>query len=178
MPSNSWISLNEFSTKYGISLSTLRRRIKRGQVEHEFREGKYWVKDAPAPKYLNQNHNEAAAKTEVGNLKNSSDKCSTGIEGAPSKGEPEKLNSIPSIDKSSDSEQASHLLASANKVLQELKGAYINVLQEKENQITQLKAEISNLKTLVQILEAENNRLNSNLKEAAPIDHWIQENFE
>lgn len=65
-----------------------------------------------------------------------------------------------------------------NKVIQELKGAYKTVLHEKEATIMQLKAEISNLKTLIQILESENDRLTSNLKESSPIDGWIQENFE
>lgn len=46
-----------------------------------------------------------------------------------------------------------------NEMLDELKKAYLSVLQSKEEQIFQLKEEVSDLKTLVKVLESELERL-------------------
>ena len=72
---------------------------------------------------------------------------------------------------------AEGLLHSAQSLLQELKNAYVKVLHEKEEQITQLKEEVIDLKTLVKILESENERLKSNRRESAPIDEWLDQNL-
>jgi len=45
-------------------------------------------------------------------------------------------------------------------LLDELKRAYLDSLQSKEDQILYLKQQVSDLKTLVMFLEKENNRLN------------------
>ena len=50
-------------------------------------------------------------------------------------------------------------MTAANKLLNELKKAYTQILQEKEEQIFQLKEEVTDLKTLVRVLESENDRL-------------------
>lgn len=54
------------------------------------------------------------------------------------------------------------ILTAANKLLNELKKAYTLVLQEKEEQLLDLKEEVSDLKTLVRVLEGENQRLQPN----------------
>ncbi|OFZ19337.1 MAG: hypothetical protein A2Z20_01720 [Bdellovibrionales bacterium RBG_16_40_8] len=59
----------------------------------------------------------------------------------------------------------------------EIKNAYKTILQEKEQQILQLKEEIVDLKTLVEILETENSRLKSNAIESAPIDPWLSRGY-
>lgn len=51
------------------------------------------------------------------------------------------------------------ILNAANKLLIELKNAYSQILQEKDNEIRQLKIEIAELKTLVKALEFENERI-------------------
>lgn len=51
------------------------------------------------------------------------------------------------------------ILTAANRLLTELKKAYTQILQEKEEQILHLKEEVTDLKTLVRVLEAENERL-------------------
>lgn len=51
------------------------------------------------------------------------------------------------------------LILSTNRLLTELKKAYSLVLQEKEEMILDLKEEISDLKTLVKVLEGDNARL-------------------
>ena len=53
--------------------------------------------------------------------------------------------------------------ASANRLLGELKKAYAQILQEREEQIINLKEEVVDLKTLVRVLESENDRLQSSV---------------
>ncbi len=45
------------------------------------------------------------------------------------------------------------------RILDEIKKAYTLILQEKDEQVRQLREEISDLKTLVRVLEGENERL-------------------
>lgn len=51
------------------------------------------------------------------------------------------------------------VLNAANKLLIELKKAYGQILQAKENEILHLKQEVADLNTLVRVLESENERL-------------------
>lgn len=46
---NKWLSLTEYSHKYSVSLSTLRRRIKSNKIEFVFNHGKYFLPDCPQP---------------------------------------------------------------------------------------------------------------------------------
>lgn len=41
--SNQWIDINDYSRLKNISISTIRRRIKSGQVVHQFVDGKYFI---------------------------------------------------------------------------------------------------------------------------------------
>ncbi len=41
-----WIDLTEFATKYGISSSTLRRRIRSRAIEFKLEKGKYLLRDS------------------------------------------------------------------------------------------------------------------------------------
>jgi hypothetical protein len=52
-------------------------------------------------------------------------------------------------------------IESKNEILAELKRAYLTALQSKEDQICLLKEEVADLKTLVKVLEADNERLRS-----------------
>jgi hypothetical protein len=58
-----------------------------------------------------------------------------------------------------NNETSESVLTAANKLLLDLKKAYTQVLQEKEEQIMYLKEEIIDQKTLIKILESENSRL-------------------
>src|SRR4051812_37315845 len=40
-----WLRLTDYASKYRISISTLRRRIKNGQLTYRFEDGKYFVPD-------------------------------------------------------------------------------------------------------------------------------------
>lgn len=55
---------------------------------------------------------------------------------------------------------SSENISTTKLLLEELKRAYLDSLQSKEDQILYLKQQVSDLKTLVMFLEKENNRLN------------------
>jgi len=42
-----WIDLAQFATKYGISQSTLRRRIRANTIPYRLERGKYFLEDSP-----------------------------------------------------------------------------------------------------------------------------------
>jgi uncharacterized protein YlxW (UPF0749 family) len=45
MDHGGWIDLHSFASKYGISLSTLRRRIRSRSIEFKLEKGRYWLPD-------------------------------------------------------------------------------------------------------------------------------------
>ena len=118
---NNLLSLAEYSNEYGVSVSTLRRRIKGKQIRYKLINGKYFL-----PRQENSSNKSASSPVPI----------------EASRGQQEE----PSF-------QASKTL------LDELKKAYMQSLQSKEDQILQLKQQITDLKTLVMFLEKENSRL-------------------
>lgn len=60
---------------------------------------------------------------------------------------------------SQSNEATESVLTAANRLLTDLKKAYTQVLQEKEQVISDLREENSDLKTLIKVLESENDRL-------------------
>ncbi|MCS6838116.1 MAG: hypothetical protein NZ480_04650 [Bdellovibrionaceae bacterium] len=53
-----YLKLIDYAAKYGLSLSTLRRRIKSNQVVFKFENGKYYIMDqAPGTAHDNYNKN-------------------------------------------------------------------------------------------------------------------------
>jgi len=115
----------EYSGKYKVSLSTLRRRIKGGEIEFKFTEGKYLLEDGPL-----QLSSEAIAPPTV----------------------------VMRASAQQESEDKS-MCATTQGLLNEIKKAYTLILQEKEQNIIQLKEEVADLRTLVRVLEDETNRL-------------------
>jgi hypothetical protein len=128
LSAQNWLPLTEYSNKYRVSLSTLRRKIKSGELENRFIDGKYFIKDGPVK----------AASPGLENI-------------APP-------SSVKSQVQSEGSENDSHWRATQD-LLGELKRAYSLILQEKEEQILQLKEEVADLKMLVRVLEQDNERL-------------------
>lgn len=131
-----WLPLTDYSSKYKVSVSTLRRRIKTEDIQFKFDDGKYFIIDEPAQQNSQRGHRPS-------------------------------LNSEPPllvVEKESSSSSASRdeaILDTANRLMHELKKAYSQILQEKEEQLLHLKGEVSDLKTLVRVLESENERLKS-----------------
>lgn len=133
-----WLPLTDYSTKYKVSVSTLRRRIKTDEIHFRFEDGKYLISDEPM-----ETHTRVHRPSQQMH--------------APVVGSPEVEATMVAAANSSDEP----VLTAANQLLVELKKAYSLILQEKEEQILQLKEEVSDLKTLVRVLESENSRLKS-----------------
>ncbi len=123
-----WLLLTDYASKYRISVSTLRRRIKAGAQPYRFEGGRYYLPDQEVMIEKNPAPQQATTQTAASVLAASI---------AP-KDEP--------------------LITTTSKLLNELKQAYTLILHEKEEQIVYLKEEIADLKTLVRVLESENAR--------------------
>jgi hypothetical protein len=65
-----WIDLAQFATKYGVSQSTLRRRIRANTIAYRLERGKYFLEDSPsvlseAPLFArNVNHPQSVAASQ------------------------------------------------------------------------------------------------------------------
>lgn len=143
---DSWLPLTDYATKYKISVSTLRRRIKAEDIKFRFEDGKYFIMDEPVGTHQrmhrpSQDSDPTLVGTHQGNMSESA----------------AASNMI--SDKMAKAQKDEPILTAANKLLNELKKAYTLILQEKEEQILYLKEEVTDLKTLVRVLESENDRL-------------------
>lgn len=163
MDMTNWLPLTEYSIKHKVSLSTLRRRIKSDNIKYTFQDGKYFLLDESVSSH--SKHRPSQIKDDAKNL------VVVEKEIQPRKvvevaTKSEKVSEPSSAPKSEEracppkkefiSEEP--MITTANKLLTELKKAYSQILQEKEEQILQLKEEVSDLRTLVRVLESENER--------------------
>jgi len=134
----SWLPLADYSMKYKVSISTLRRRIKTDDIPYKFDDGKYLIlDDAPSASVGNAQEHRPSPKRDV---------------------DPEVAR-IAANAEAAKVESGESVITAANRLLADLKKAYTQILQEKELQIQRLNAEISDLNTLIKVLEAENHRL-------------------
>ncbi len=158
MQSEQWLPLTDYSSKYRVSMSTLRRRIKSGQIHFRLENGKYFVSDHPP-----QEAGDAEVSSQMGQLKfqPKTDAVHSPITGmaAPLIDDGSRVQSPNKIDAEEEP-----LISTATKLLNELKKAYSSILQEKEEQMIQLKAEVADLKTLVRVLEEDNDRMRAILQ--------------
>ncbi len=141
---SNWLPLTEYSSKYQVSISTLRRRIKAEDIKYQFADGRYLILDQP------QEHRPSPA-------------MSPSLKKPPVEQSPVGASTSTQLDhvpiQPVQTTQDEPILAAANRLLTELKKAYTQILQEKEEQIMHLKEEQADLKTLIRVLEAENDRL-------------------
>ncbi len=128
-----WLSLTEYSLKHHVSISTLRRKIKADDIQYKLDDGKYYIFDEP------QQQHRPSLSSETSHARDNSNK---------------EIMQKP---------EGESVITAANRLLADLKKAYTQVLHEKEEQIIYLKEEISDLKTLVKILESHNQRNESRL---------------
>lgn len=157
MTTQNWLPLMEYSAKYRVSLSTLRRRIKAGEIEYQLADGKYLLRDGP----LTVVNSQAASGTIAPPTSVKSQKLpEVQLPSAPEKNTSPAPTAAPV-----DNDQ---FWRATQGLLNEIKKAYSLILQEKEEQILQLKEEVADLKTLVRVLEDDNSRLKS--AQPAPID--------
>jgi hypothetical protein len=147
-----WLLLTDYASKYRVSVSTLRRRIKAGLQAHKFEAGRYYLPDhleaatAEAPKQMMKAAEPVPLKTSAE---------TTPVPPAVT------LAAVEAIAKSDVKLSDEPLITTTTKLLNELKQAYTLILHEKEEQIIYLKEEIADLKTLVRVLESDNARLRS-----------------
>ena len=147
---SNWLPLTEYSTKYGVSISTLRRRIRTDEIRFVLEDGKYFLSDEP----IKKNHRPSL----VSDKTNESKTSLMGSQSAPQKAAlavkeifqkpreefvEEKISqTVPQLQYSQPSQQMDEpILTAANRLLSELKKAYTQILQEKEEQIMFLKEE-------------------------------------
>lgn len=150
-----WLLLTDYASKYRVSVSTLRRRIKAGLQAHKFEAGRYYLPD----------HLESTIDV--------SKQVMTAAEPVPLKKFAE-AETVPTVQSAKSATNAASneaaakadvklsdepLITTTTKLLNELKQAYTLILHEKEEQIIYLKEEIADLKTLVRVLESENARI-------------------
>ncbi len=158
MDAEQWLGLTDYASKYRVSVSTLRRRIKNGQLTYRIEDGRYLIHDQASG---STNVVESRQDTEPDSHRSSISRERVVAEAAPLNREAEakldELRNGQSANATTGNDEA--VLSSASRLLTELKRAYTNILQEKEEQIIQLKEEVSDLKTLVRVLEDDNDRL-------------------
>lgn len=177
MQAQNWLSLTDYASKYRISVSTLRRRIKAHQITFSFEEGKYLLLDDgnefaetqstvhSIPDYAGAYVGLPIRKTPPIEPTREIEKTEAGLEFLRSTlQQTQQAQQAQQIQTGATSAQASisreePILSSASKLLNELKRAYMNILHEKEEQMIQLKEEVSDLKTLVRVLEDDNDRM-------------------
>jgi len=170
-----YLPLAEYSSKYKVSISTLRRRIKAEDISFIFEDGKYLIQDGPvsthqrvhrpSPRFSEATSMGAHKEISTGDFSYGAGaviKESAPMFGMqmPQHGEPKP--SVPEREKEERADEP--VLAVANRLLTELKKAYSQILHEKEEQLLHLKEELLDLKTLVRVLESENDRLSRSQK--------------
>lgn len=149
MNSETWIPLTDYSSKHRVSVSTLRRRIKAEDIRYRFQDGKYFLLDQPMGAHPREHRPSQKSDASLMGTQVEAQAKNQAAEALLNKGQ--AVFNAPADEP---------ILTAANKLLNELKKAYTLVLQEKEEQILQLKEEVTDLKTLVRVLENENERLN------------------
>ncbi len=155
-----WIPLTEYSNKYRVSISTLRRRIRTDRAEVNYVDGKYLLRDAPLADH--QPYRQRVSKNEVAPPRPSLplnfewEQDHKIVQQPPTQpvSPPPKTEPVENTPKQSSEGEVNHYV-----YLNEIKKAYSLILQEKEEQVLILKDEIADLQTLVKVLESENERL-------------------
>lgn len=174
----------EYSALYRVSLSTLRRRIKAGEIEFKLIEGKYLLKNGPLPATTQQSVPEAIAPPTSGGRFEAASRTSgdrfqaispklVSAQYTPAKAvaKSEPVSQVrappPAMAPTGTASPRSSVTGddqfwkATQGLLNEIKKAYSLILQEKEEQILQIKDEVADLKTLVRVLEDDNLRLKS-----------------
>lgn len=167
-----WLPLAEYSIKHNVSISTLRRRIKAEDIQYKLENGKYLIFDEAA---INQPAADFNRSVVLNNNLNKGIQIESSGQHRPSlMSEPNLSYALERDSNHSSAEvnfsdktpihkieknEGESVITAANRLLADLKKAYTQVLHEKEEQILGLKEEISDLRTLVKVLESENSRL-------------------
>ena len=76
-----WVDLHTYSKKFGVSLSTLRRRIRAKSIEFKLMRGRYWLPDTEAVMSNAPLFSRGTNKAPSQNLKATQFASGTGAEG-------------------------------------------------------------------------------------------------
>lgn len=152
-----WLLLTDYASKHRVSVSTLRRRIKAGELTHKFEGGRYYLPDTEA---VVRSHDRSSVQRFNGLNLAASPMPLREVPLRESSREPLKEKKVeqpetpPAVVPNEEP-----LITTTTRLLNEVKQAYTLILHEKEEQIVYLKKEISDLRTLIRALESENSRL-------------------
>ncbi len=158
MDSQEWLALSDYAAKHKVSVSTLRRRIKAEDIRYRFDDGKYFVFDEPIlghrdhrPSQMSEGPPMIMKAVDTTKFSQKVEFVDEALKAAHSS----IHSSIHSSMQEQGQSQSQEVIAAANRLLSELKQAYTRVLHEKEEQILNLREEVSDLKTLVKVLEGQ-----------------------
>ncbi len=155
MQAGNWLPLTDYASKHRISVSTLRRRIKSGQIDFRLEDGKYWILDTGSTQNLSNSSQAGAQSSSPPSMVSSSLSPSLTSSMAESTAEAEtepvafhaasaieaaplmqnaqaKIEQMKEGSKDHSLPQEEPILSSASRLLNELKRAYMSILQEKE----------------------------------------------
>ena len=152
------LSLTEYSAKYDVSVSTLRRKIKKSAILNKMVDGKYLLPDLEYRDLTTQNI--APPKKKKVAIAPPQEPATS--ENQPDDYEGEDLEPLLDVkfEESGEKQQA----GSDQESFSDLKSAFRMILAEKEDQITTLKSYVADLQTLNKVLESELERLETSLK--------------
>ncbi len=189
-----WLTLTDYSSKYRISVSTLRRRIKKQQVPFNFIEGKYYLPDeevvtpyySPDVALVNNSQNIAARQNTLSekvftnqvhtadftkqainetpvpraNAKWTQPHLKQASTRVPLKGIKQQPNtqvksiSAPQVARNTISTPKKNIKKISAKVyISKMQEKFFNMIQQKDYEISCLKKEVVDLKTLVNVLD-------------------------
>lgn len=152
-----WLSLAEYSSKYNVSISTLRRRIRSGQLLFNISFGKYFLKDQSLES-LKEVKAERKSQESI-SVENKEDN------------KEENVTRKDTVQKEiKDVRVESSLL---DKLMDVQKKLY-DKIETKELKIFEQQNQIADLNTLVGFLEKENKDLKSVLHQEKEIEEWLE----
>lgn len=156
-----WLPLAEYSIKHKVSISTLRRKIKAEDIQYRLDDGKYFIMDSEEEHRPSQTSAFSSAEflAPPAGAERYSDRPLDRSHAAAATTTFEHASARPAEKAKESSEGGESVITAANRLLSDLKKAYTQVLHEKEEQILALKEENADLKTLIKVLESENDRL-------------------
>lgn len=157
---DNWLILTDYASKYKISVSTLRRRIKNNQIQFRFDNGKYLILDETPSESVAAHPGVPAARI----ASQGPSLAQIMAQATPIESTPQSVEAEDKIKELGQNEGEAPLISTATRLLNELKRAYTNILQEKEEQMILLKEEVADLKTLVRVLESDNDRMRAILQ--------------
>ena len=170
--SSQYISLSAYSNKYNVSISTLRRRIRCGQVDTQFHSGKYFLKDESLESLLKTKRASAVTKKNKTDLKNISSTAKNFISTKEEALE-SKAKTFSSMSSFTQLKEKDNFFSFIQQFMEIQKKLY-QKLEVKELQIQKLQDKVMDSNTLIALLEKENKELKSVLYKTEKMEDWLE----